>query len=110
MLTFLFPPDAPDASFQPLFNEMAQFFQKDMPLSEGMAELHRILKKYFPLEYILVTAATERQGEERMFLFPEITGMRKVALNSTPEQLLALSHGPERVVRLVAGIPVTIKG
>lgn len=35
-----------------------------------------------------------------MFMFPEIAGMRKVALNSTPEQLLALGHGPERVVRL----------
>ncbi len=100
MLTFLFPPDEPDASFPSLFTEMKQFFQKDMSLPEGMAELHRILKKYFPVEYILVTAATEHQGEERMFLFPEITGMRKVALNSTPEQLLALSHGPERVVRL----------
>ena len=100
MLTFLFPPDAPDASFQPLFQEMAQFFRQDRPLPEGMAELHRILKKYFPLEYIMATVATERQGEERMFMFPEMTGMRKVALNSTPEQLLALGHGPERVVRL----------
>ncbi len=100
MLTFLFPPDDKDTSFQSFLSEIEAFFRKDKALPEGMEELYRILKRHFPLEYIMATVATDRQGAERMFMFPEIAGMRKVALNSTPEQLLALGHGPERVVRL----------
>lgn len=101
MLTFLFPPgDSSSSANQELMDEMARFFLMDRALPGGMEELYRILKKYFPLDCILVTVATEHPGEERVLVFPELSGARKVALNSTPEQLLALGHGPERVVRL----------
>ena len=101
MFTFLFPPgDSSHASVRALTDEMDRFFRKNMPLPDGMEELYRILKNFFPLDHILVTAATEHQGEERMLVFPDIAGSRRMTLNSTPEQLLALGHGPERVVRL----------
>lgn len=101
MFTFLFPPgDSSHASVRALTDEMDRFFRKNMPLPDGMEELYRILKNFFPLDHILVTAATEHQGEERMLVFPDIVGSRRMTLNSTPEQLLALGHGPERVVRL----------
>ena len=102
MLTFLFPPDDKDTSFQSLMNEIEIFFQQDKTLQEGIPELYRILKDYFPLEYIMATVATDHPGAERMLMFPEIADIHKIALNSTPEQLLALRHGPERVVRLSA--------
>ena len=100
MLTFLFPPDDKDTSFQSLMNEIEIFFQQDKTLQEGIPELYRILKDYFPLEYIMATVATDHPGAERMLMFPEIADIHNIALNSTPEQLLALRHGPERVVRL----------
>ena len=50
MLTFLFPPDDKDTSFQSLMNEIEIFFQQDKTLQEGIPELYRILKDYFPLE------------------------------------------------------------
>ena len=101
MFTFLFPPGkTPDEAVHELREDMKAFFRQDMALPEGMAELYQILKMHFPLDYILVTAATEHPGEERMIVFPDRAEAHRMALNSTPEQLLALGHSPERVVRL----------